>query len=333
MLKINIRDNIKVEPILKDTINKNGSITIQFGCKNIVRYREDSSREKIKIFLQLQDFKVKEFSEDALQRLATTISLITGFILGPKTVVELYADPFMNDLLDIIINDTDDKIVIYEQPCLSDEQQIDHSFRQKNMYIRSIKLWNYNYYKHYKATRYCDNDSECFYGEYCLCPNRIQNGEWCPVQKKRCMPKAEFVEKSRRIMEDGDIIDSHCVESHMNNYKKKWGTPIIPFSELKDISTICSKKEYIDNNNQNLSLGYYLKSDNIKPQFHGDGYSATKEHFNLSNNNTLIDNLTKICIIFSLLMVLYEIHYMKNTNNTITIILLLSILGYFILLL
>jgi len=302
MSKMNIRKNIKITPFAEqnDSIT-NGSIVLQFGCNDSVKYINNTSRDKVKIFLQLKDDKYKEFSEDLLQKLAVTIQLVTGFVLGPLTVVELYNDPFLNDLADIIINDTNDKLAIFDKKCNAAELQMNSSSRNKEEFIRSIRLWDYDYYMNNHATRYCKTDFDCRLSEYCLCPNGNYNGNFCPHEKKRCMSMAEYNDQSERDLDNDDIINQKCLNSGINKYKKYWNTKIIPYEDIKSISAYCSKREFINKYPQKLSLDYYLKVDNVHPKFRGDGYKiSSKEHFDGNTQNSYI-HIIIVCIIIILI--------------------------------
>lgn len=303
MSKMNIRKNIKINPLSGDTEVTNGSILLQFGCADLVKYNDNTHRDKVKIFLQLKDEHYKEFKEDLLQKLALTIQLVSGFILGPQTVVELYNDPFMNDLADIVINDTTDKIAIFHKECFADEMQIDYKFRGKGQFIRSIKLWNYEYYMNYQATRYCNTDFDCRLSEYCLCLNGNYNGELCPAEKKRCMPMAEYNDKLERNITSGELVDQQCLNKGINGYKNYWNTKTIPYGDLKRISSYCSKKEHIDKFPQNLSLNYYLKVDNVNPKFKGDGYKISEHFSNSIVNDNDKKNYMIICVIIIAIIV------------------------------
>lgn len=306
MSKLDIRSNIKKYPITK--VNKKiteGSIVIQFGCENITKYNNESTRTRTKIFLQLKDYNYKEYSEDALQQIATTIQLVTGFILGPMTVVELYEDPFLHDLVEVIINDTTDYVAVYVQECTSDELQIDHTFRKKGEYIRSICLWNYEYYVNNRMTRYCETDFDCGLSEYCLCPNGAYNGNYCPEQKKRCLPKAEYSDEYDKINEKGDVVNIPCMDNYINEHKKMTSDKHITFGDIDRISSYCSKKELIDLNPQKLSLRYYYRVDNVKPKFNQDGYRiSTIENFSKVNNKYYINIVLMVSMVVLFIIII-----------------------------
>jgi hypothetical protein len=306
MSKLNIRNNLRIIPV---TVNNksitNGSIVLQFGCIDLVKYNDENHRDKVKIFLQLKDRQYKEFSEDLLQKLAVTIQLVSGFILGPKTVVEIYDDPFLNDIVDVIINDTDNKLVLFDKKCNSDELQIDHSFRKNGQFIRSVKIWNYDYYMNNKAIRYCKSDFQCGLSEYCVCPNENYNGDFCPLEKKRCVPVSEYSDQLERNMVPSDIVNQTCFIEHANKYRKYWGTRTIPFGDIQKISAYCSNKEIINEHPQDLSLSYYFKTDNVKPKFiNRDGYFVSREYFDGNDKykyKKYIYIITTICIIVMLI--------------------------------
>ena len=314
MSKLNIRKHIKIIPITpnNESVTK-GSIVLQFGCTDLAKYNDKTHREKVKIFLQLKDEKYKEFIEDLLQKLAVTIQLVTGFILGPLTVVELYNDPFLNDLAEVIINDTTNKLAIYDKNCFSDELQIDHSFRGQGEFIRSVKLWDYDYYMNNRAIRYCNTDFDCGLSEYCLCPNGNYNGDLCPLEKKRCMPMAEYNDQLERELVDSDIVNQQCLNYGINKYKHFWNKKIIPFSDLKRISAYCSKREFINKYPQDLSLNYYFKVDNVNPKFNieRDGYRVSKEHFYGGKHEKKIN----IWLIVVIVLVIISVIYYCVSNN------------------
>ena len=310
MSKLAIRKNIKIVSIT-DQVDDNsnitaGSVVIQFGCSDLVKYNDNSHREKVKIFLQLKDDHYKEFNEDLLQKLAVTVQLVTGFILGPLTVIEIFNDPFLNDIADVIINDTNNKVGIYQKQCYSDKS------REKGEFIRSIRLWDYDYYMEHRATKYCKTDFDCELSQYCLCPDSDINGDFCPEQKKRCRPMAEYSDKVQRPMVDSDIVNQQCLDEGIKEYKQYWNSTTIPYGELSKISSFCSRKEFIDKFPQDLSLKYYLRVDNVVPKYKGDGYKMS-EHFmgdqmwgNSSTTSTII-----IMVLIIGFLLLYQ-RYQKN---------------------
>ena len=95
---------------------------------------------------------------------------ITGIIVGPGLVVELFSDDHFTHMTDTIENATHPPGHKYEIGCYDDHPIF------KGV-IRSFKVWDYDaYHENGTLIKYCDNDKDCQSSELCLCPGGDQPG-------------------------------------------------------------------------------------------------------------------------------------------------------------
>lgn len=231
------------------------TVRLYFGCGN----------ERNFMTLSLEnDEEVGRWTEYDLNRLTLKTDLITGIRVGPKTVVEVYSDPYLYTLRRKIINDSETRSKHLELGCFED-----HSVWAG--IIRSLRMVSYEYYKRSSGTRYCESDDQCRDNEYCLCKGGQKDKSWCPSSKRRCMHKSNLSHDRKRTIELSDLIDLNCMNSKFANYKAKNGKYISTMRDIHDMAIDCADYDLIDksqpswNKRQDLSLGYYIRQDRDIP--------------------------------------------------------------------
>jgi len=300
------RSNIKVEKI--DALNKyitNGTMLLQFGCLTPQDIKNNKDNRQ-KVFLQLDttpknlaDHVIKkDYNEDLLQKLSSSTDLVTGFIVGPMTAVEIYYDPFLDHIADTLVNSSSTKLIVYDSKCMQDE-----NYRQNNNFPRSFRVWTYNDYKKFRQVRYCESNQDCKSYEYCLCSSGEMNKSWCPNEKQICLPRAEYTNSIDKNIADGDLVNVKCIMDEIDGYKKKNDINFMSFQDIKYAGNKCSDRSNINPIPQDLSLKYYFKVDDVDPIWKGNEY-IVKEGFGIpmQYNKT---NMNIIIIILIIILILY----------------------------
>lgn len=175
--------------------------------------------------LELESDKVDFWSEKRLFEVFIDTSDISAVKIGPKTVVQLYSDPYFFGLKKVISNGTTDKVKLYN---------IANNSSTFTGYVRSLRVWDYEYYRSIFGVRYCDDHGECRENEYCMCKSGHTKGEWCEESKKRCLPKSRYLNDKDKILHEDSLVDTKCLAYTFDNN-------IVTFRELKKKATRCSK--------------------------------------------------------------------------------------------
>lgn len=183
--------------------------------------------------IELNAFYVEEFYESRLLVSGVTPTEISGLLVGPRTVVELYSDSNLYERTGIIINKSHHNNKFHDLGCVLNENW--------QGYLRSFRIWNYDYYIKVHSIRYCNSDIECNNDEYCLCPNGYQQPAWCPIQKRRCMHKSKYLQSNLPKVGKYDIIDTDCVNYRLNRRYTS-------FNEIEKASSNCDldMREFFD---------------------------------------------------------------------------------------
>ncbi len=199
------------------------SIRLYLGC-GLLRHSVD---------VQVNAFYVEDFYESRLLTSGITPTQISGFLVGPRTVVEFYSDGVLYEKDGIVINKSYCHNKFHDLGCTLDENW--------KGYLRSFRIWNYDYYKKVHTVRYCRSDKECKSDEYCLCPNGYQQPAWCPIQKRRCMHKSKYLQSNYPRVDKYDLVDVDCLSHKLKN-------KFLPFNEIAEASAKCDldMKEFFD---------------------------------------------------------------------------------------
>ena len=150
-----------------------GTFTLLMGC----------GKTRTTLTMKISDNKVDLWHENRIKNMTIEPENITGVIVGPGLVVELFSDSHFSHLATTLENNTNPKGHKYEIGCYDD-----HPIWRG--LIRSFKVWDYDeYHANGRLVKYCDGDDECAENEMCLCKGGERLKEWCPKDKKRCLNK------------------------------------------------------------------------------------------------------------------------------------------------
>ncbi len=198
------------------------TFTLLIGC--------GSCRRKITL-RQSNCERVDLWNRFKLERLGINPEDLTGIIVGPGLVVDLFTDGHYNHLAKTIENPRNKRGVRFDIGCYGD-----HPIR-KGM-IRSLKVWEYNkYHQLSRLVRYCNTHNDCASNEMCLCPEGQNLKEWCPFSRKRCLNKALYFHNAKRTIWNPDEIDYDCVVDLLGRINVE--RPL--YGHAKNVLHICKK--------------------------------------------------------------------------------------------
>lgn len=195
---------------------------------NIVNLYLGCSNDRPTYDIKYNGGRVDYWDEKKIHKIGLDTKNISGFKVGPKTVVQVYSDPFFYRIRKVLINDKEDNELKWDFRCLID-----------NGIIRSFKIWDYDYYMDIHGTRYCGSDKDCRDYEMCLCRGGQRNADWCPESKRRCLPKGQFLHDAERKVTGNDLIDMECLKKEMNKNKEKNGNNYEIFQNIKSMAGKC----------------------------------------------------------------------------------------------
>ena len=258
--------------------------------KNMVTFYFGCNKNRNNLTIKMKTKTYEDYNEFDLHKLTLKTDLITGIKVGPKTIVQIFSDPYHYRLRDRFINETDDKTKQWEAGCFQD-----HGLWTG--IIRSFRIWDYDYYDSVHGLRYCDADNECRDYELCLCPGGQKKAEWCPVRKRRCLHKGNLLHNKERILNVDDLVNMDCLCKEMMKYKKKYNNNITSFRNIKHMAETCSTNDKIDMYQKDYSLNYYYHPQadqpSLKHQYHLiETFDANK------NSKTYIIYILFIFLIF-----------------------------------
>lgn len=211
------------------------TLKLHLGC-NLSRYSAKFS---------LNTERLQTYNEEQLRELRLNPYEITGLTLGPRTVVEIFTGPKFSGIKKVIVNRSYSKNKTVNIGCI-DNYIIFEGF------IRSIKIWSYNYYYKVNTPKYCDKNSDCGFQEYCLCPDGQKQEEWCPIEKKRCMNMSHYLQSNLPEVREPDLIEVSCLQNELMNNK------YLTFDEIKDKCNKCMRKRNVE-----LVEGFGYGNNNI----------------------------------------------------------------------
>lgn len=223
-------------------------VDLYLGCSN------DRPTRRI----EYNDERIDYWDEKRLHKIGLKTDNISGFKVGPKTVTQIYSDPFFYSLRKTLVNDKKDDELKWDVGCF-----IDHGVW--NGIIRSFKIWDYDYYMSIHGTRYCESDKDCRNYEKCLCRGGQKNPDWCPESKRRCMHKSQFLHDAERKARDSDLVNLECLKKEINDNIKEYGNKYEIFNNIKNMVKKCSGPDKDPSGYQDLSLQYYYKADSFPP--------------------------------------------------------------------
>ena len=202
------------------------AIRIHIGCDEVRNF----------FTIKMKSDKVDFWNEYLLLRQTIDPENITGITVGPRTVLQVFSDPYFYRLRRTIKNPSYKQSVHINIGCFK-EQQIWRGI------VRSFKIWNYHYYDSLFGMRFCQKDSDCYNTEYCLCPGGQRKGEWCPITKKRCLHKSKYLHNKDKEIYPDDLVDMNCLMYHVKQYNK----PYVNFRDVKRFCEKCSGSDVLDN--------------------------------------------------------------------------------------
>jgi len=266
--------------------------------KNTVQLHFGCGKDRNHKTLDLNGQKMAEWNEYDLHRLTLKTDLITKITLGPKTVVQIYSDPYLYRLRKRLMNGSSTKGKEFEIGCIEDHGTWAGI-------LRSFRVWDYDYYMSLYGTRYCDTNDECRDGELCLCKGGEMNKDWCPVSKKRCKPKAHFLHNAEREVNKDDLVNIGCMMNQIRKHQRGDEMKVLSFRDVTDIANQCSNTDMINPHSGQYSLNYYYKAHSdipdLKHQF------STIEGFGPQITKRTKHNLIWLMIIAVIFYLLYNL--------------------------
>lgn len=223
-------------------------IKLHFGC----------NKDRNTMTIHLSNGKYEEWNEYDMHRLTLRTSILTGFGLGPKTVLQTYSDPYLHRLKKLVINDSETETRHWDVGCVEDHGLWDGT-------VRSFRVWDYHYYDSIYGVRYCNEDNECNENEYCLCLGGQKNPEFCKEQRKRCMPKSHYLHNAERAINIDDLVDMDCMSKEIVQHKQKEGKNLIAFRHMKKMAERCSISGKLGKFTKGYSLHYYYNPQKDQP--------------------------------------------------------------------
>lgn len=263
------------------------SVKLKLGCESI----EKTST----ITLQLRRKYYDEWTEGDLYTSNILSELITKVIVGPKTVVELYYDPYLYRFMRILKNDSATENLEHNLGCFED-------FGTWSGAVRSLRIWDYDTFQKLYGVRYCDNDADCRETEYCLCPQGQRKAEWCPESKRRCLPMSKFMHQRDKMVELDDLVDKQCFNEEIAKYKNKFDNkPVISFRDLRLMASKCSGPDIVfERKYQNG------KMDKIMQVVEGGDIEVIESFIaNKLNKTCKTDNIIRFILIIMILIILF----------------------------
>jgi len=157
--------------------------------------------------------------------------MISGFTIGPRTVLELHSTPYLYGEKKIICNESYSEDKFVDIGCEPTKKEYCKWLNN----ILSFRIWDYNYWVMIMNPRYCNKDTDCNQDEYCLCPGGQEFGEWCPYSKKRCLHKSHYLQSKRKTLHISDLIDTSCLKTQIKDTNKRY----LRASNIKGLSERC----------------------------------------------------------------------------------------------
>jgi hypothetical protein len=224
---------------------------------------------------------------------------ISGIIIGPGLVIEIFSDAYYSKMENVLENNTNPKGHKFELGCLDD-----HSIFKGT--IRSFKVWDYDeYHANGKLVKYCDKDVECGDKEMCLCPGGEKLKEWCPLKRKRCLNKGLYFHSARKTTWNPDLINSECMMKLIDDFDSPWPQ----YGELKNMAKICQNKPMKCKPSKDIRDKSIYKC-NLRDQYKAE-YINTKYKRNI-NNDDIEEG--------------FDYNISKNDNNNIIMMLVIFII-------
>jgi hypothetical protein len=193
--------------------------------------------------IQLHTFYVEDFPQSRLLTSNITPSQVSGLLVGPRTVLEIFSDGVFYEREALITNKSYCYNKFHDLGCTLDQNW--------QGYLGSFRLWNYDYYVKTHRIRYCNSDRCCKSDEYCLCPNGYQQPEWCPISKRRCMPKSKYLQSNYPTVDRYDLIDVDCMS-------RKTNRSFMGFNDIVTAAAQCDieRKEFFDGGEEKSQKTY-----------------------------------------------------------------------------
>ncbi len=221
-----------------------GSVRLYFGCNN----------ERHHFTLHIRDGRVDGWTETDLAEQTFAADRITALEVAPKTVLQIYSDPYHYRIRETIVNG-EDRSKTWEIGCFEDH----------NIWagvIRSFRIWDYDYYDSIYGTRFCKVDQDCYSNEYCLCEGGQKNPEWCTATKQRCLPKSRYWHNGEKEIQLDDLVDIKCLQHKLMASHNKYGS----FRDIKYMCQQCSGSEIVE------GFGHSVTKDGLNSVFNKRTY-------------------------------------------------------------
>lgn len=219
-------------------LNKN-TIRLYFGeCQNIDMRDIDLSRNQVSE-LYYEDIESRGIDPED----------IIGVGVGPRTIIQIFNGRMLNGGSKMLFNSSYNK-----------EQKNVFGCSNNPAYesaVRSMRVWNYDYFNSIYRTRLCRDDYDCKDDEYCLCSNGNRQPSWCPHSGRRCLPKSKYRQSNPPAICPHDIISKECIKKNLNFYNSRSnllnGTHL-SYKELGQLASLCSqenRRKFVEGFSQN----------------------------------------------------------------------------------
>ena len=215
----------------------------------IIIYKGCDDNNKTSTKIQLGTKEKDEWNELRINALSIDKRPLSSITVGPKTVLEFYSDGNLTTDRHRVINQSDDKIKVYNFGCVED-----HNLWRGN--ARSFIIMTFDYYNRVYGVRYCDSITQCKKNEMCLCPKGQEHPSWCRKTKRRCMNWSYFANEFPMRLSKQDMINTAC----LNEQTKKYGSDQdgqMTFGSLNEFGRKCAlDKQKIEHYNTLEGFSY-----------------------------------------------------------------------------
>lgn len=176
-------------------------IIIYIGCGAV--------QKEFKIQLELK--QVDEWNEKRINAMSLVPEPLSGVLVGPRTVVQIFSTGDLIGLKNTFVNDSSTETKMYNIGCLDNPSLWRGT-------IRSFVVMTYDHYNSIYGIKYCDSHTQCDSTEYCLCPHGQEHPSWCPNSKRRCLNRGYFVNEMPFELLSTDNVDVNCMNEQMRKY-------------------------------------------------------------------------------------------------------------------
>jgi len=203
-----------------------GSVKLYFDC----------NENRHSIIIKLNQHRVEGWDYNKLRHLGVEPEYITGIEIGPNTTVEIYSGVKFDCNRWTIKNDLHHKNKYIDFACG------ENCYNKWYGKLKSIKVWEVGHHKQRNNIPYCESNHDCPDDHLCLCPRGEARNEWCPLSKRRCLHRSNYLQSKPKNITDGDLVDTRCFIDKIEHVNRRY----VRFNDIKSMAEMCYGEDIIE---------------------------------------------------------------------------------------